>query len=175
MIKIFPLIFILLWSSAFITTKPIIDNSDPFSALAFRFALVAIGFFLFTLYSKEKILVSKKNFLESFLSGVLFHGFYLGGVFYSISIGMPTGIAALIVTLQPVLTNALSGPILNEKVTSKQWLGVLLGFVGAALVLGLDIGLEIPITGLIATIVALIAITSSTIWQRNLVIIYPCL
>ena len=45
MIKIFPLIFILLWSSAFITTKPIIDNSDPFSALAFRFALVAIGFF----------------------------------------------------------------------------------------------------------------------------------
>jgi hypothetical protein len=45
MIKIFPLIFILLWSSAFITTKPIIDNSDPFSALAFRFALVAFGFF----------------------------------------------------------------------------------------------------------------------------------
>ena len=61
---------------------------------------------------------------------------YLGGVFYSISIGMPTGIAALIVTLQPILTNALSGPILNEKVSAKQWVGVLLGFVGAALVLG---------------------------------------
>ena len=57
MIKIFPLIFIILWSSAFITTKPIIDNSDPFSALAFRFALVAFGFFLFSLYSKEKFLV----------------------------------------------------------------------------------------------------------------------
>ena len=119
MIKIFPFIFILLWSSAFITTKPIIDNSDPFAALAFRFALVALGFFLFSIYSKQKILVSKRNFFESFFSGVLFHGFYLGGVFYSISIGMPTAIAALIVTLQPILTNALSGPILNEKVFCK--------------------------------------------------------
>ena len=168
MVKIFPFIFILLWSSAFITTKPIIDDSDPFSALAFRFALVAFGFFLFSIYSKEKILVSKKNFLESFLSGVLFHGFYLGGVFYSISIGMPTGIAALIVTLQPVLTNALSGPILKEKVSLKQWLGVLLGFFGAALVLGFDIGSEIPTIGLISTIIALLAITFSTLWQKKL-------
>ena len=168
MVKIFPFIFILLWSSAFITTKPIIDNSDPFSALAFRFALVAVGFFLFSIYSKEKILVSKKNFFESFLSGVLFHGFYLGGVFYSVSIGMPTGIAALIVTLQPVLTNALSGPILKEKVSLKQWLGVLLGFFGAALVLGFDIGSEIPTIGLISTIIALLAITFSTLWQKKL-------
>jgi len=168
MVKIFPFIFILLWSSAFITTKPIIDDSDPFSALAFRFALVAFGFFLFSIYSKEKILVNKKNFLESFLSGVLFHGFYLGGVFYSVSIGMPTGIAALIVTLQPVLTNALSGPILKEKVSLKQWLGVLLGFFGAALVLGFDIGSEIPTIGLISTIIALLAITFSTLWQKKL-------
>ncbi len=102
------------------------------------------------------------------MSGVLFHGLYLGGVFYSISIGMPTGIAALIVTLQPVLTNALSGPILGEKVTMKQWVGVFLGFVGAVLVLGLDVGSKIPLIGLIATIVALIAITSSTIWQKKL-------
>ena len=168
MIRIFPLIFILLWSSAFITTKPIIDNSDPFSALAFRFFFVAIGFYLFSVYSKQSIIVNKKNLVESVLSGVLFHGFYLGGVFYSISIGMPTGIAALIVTLQPVLTNALSGPILGEKVTLKQWIGVLLGFIGAALVLGLDIGSEIPLLGLIATVIALVAITISTIWQKKL-------
>ena len=168
MVRIFPLIFILLWSSAFITTKPIIDNSDPFSALAFRFSIVAVGFYLFSIYSKQKIIISRKNFIESFLSGVLFHGLYLGGVFFSISKGMPTGIAALIVTLQPILTNALSGPILNEKVTTKQWVGVLLGFFGAALVLGLDIGSDIPMTGLIATIIALIAITSSTIWQKKI-------
>ena len=168
MVKIFPFVFILLWSSAFITTKPIIDNSDPFAALAFRFALVAFGFFLFSIYSKQKILVSKKNFFESFLSGMLFHGFYLGGVFYSISIGMPTAIAALIVTLQPVLTNALSGPILNENVSVKQWTGVLLGFVGAGLVLGFDVGSKIPAAGLIATIIALLAITFSTLWQKKL-------
>ena len=168
MIRIFPFIFILLWSSAFITTKPIIDNSDPFTALAFRFAIVAFGFFIFSIYSREKVLVSRENFLQSFFSGVLFHGFYLGGVFYSISIGMPTGIAALIVTLQPVLTNALSGPFLNEKVSLKQWIGVLLGFAGAVIVLGFDIGSKIPIAGLLASIIALIAITFSTIWQKKL-------
>ena len=168
MIRIFPFIFVLLWSSAFITTKPIIDNSDPFAALAFRFALVALGFFLFSIYSKQKILVNKRNFFDSLFSGVLFHGLYLGGVFYSISIGMPTAIAALIVTLQPVLTNALSGPILNEKVSIKQWVGVLLGFAGAGLVLGFDIGNKIPTAGFIATIIALLAITFSTLWQKKL-------
>ena len=168
MIRIYPFIFILLWSSAFITTKPIVDNSEPFSALAFRFFFVAAGFYLFSLYSKQSIIIRQKNLIESVFSGVLFHGFYLGGVFYSISIGMPTGIAALIVTLQPVLTNALSGPILGEKVTKKQWTGVLLGFLGAILVLGLDVGSNIPVLGLVATIVALISITASTIWQKKL-------
>ena len=168
MIRIFPFIFILLWSSAFITTKPIIDNSDPFSALAFRFFIVACGFFIFSIFTNKKILINKRNFLESFFSGVLFHGLYLGGVFFSISRGMPTAIAALIVTLQPILTNALSGPILGEKVTYKQWSGVILGFIGATLVLGIDIGSEIPIIGLVATLIALSAITFSTIWQKKL-------
>ena len=160
--------FILLWSSAFITTKPIVDNSEPFSALAFRFFFVAVGFYLFSLYSKKSIIISKKNLLESIFSGVLFHGFYLGGVFFSISIGMPAGIAALIVTLQPILTNILSGPLLNEKISFKQWVGAILGFFGATLVLGLDLGSDIPTYGLLATIIALISITSSTIWQKKL-------
>ena len=168
MIRIFPVLFILLWSSAFITTKPIIDSSDPFGALAFRFFFVAIGFYLFSVYLNQSIIINQKNLIESVISGILFHGIYLGGVFYSISIGMPTGIAALIVTLQPVLTNALSRPMLGEKVTIKQWIGVLLGFVGASLVLGLDVGSEIPLAGLIATILALISITISTIWQKKL-------
>ena len=168
MIRIYPFIFILLWSSAFITTKPIVDNSDPFSALAFRFFLVAIGFYFFSLYSKNSIIIKRDNLIESVLSGVLFHGFYLGGVFFSISIGMPAGIAALIVTLQPILTNVLSGPFLNEKITIKQWIGALLGFVGAILVLGFDLGSKIPVLGLMATVIALISITTSTIWQKKL-------
>ena len=168
MIRIFPLIFILLWSSAFITTKPIVDNSDPFSALAFRFLFVAIGFYLFSLYSKQSIVISQKNLIESVLSGVLFHGFYLGGVFFSISIGMPAGVAALIVTLQPILTNILSGPLLNEKVTFRQWSGAFLGLMGTLLVLGIDVGSESTSLGLAATIIALISITLSTIWQKKL-------
>ena len=168
MVRIFPFIFIVLWSSAFVTTKPIIDNSDPFSALAFRFFVVAFGFYIFSIYTKQKILTNSRNLLQSLFSGLLFHGVYLGGVFYSVSVGMPTGIAALIVTLQPILTNALAGKFLGEKVTFKQWIGVMLGFIGAALVLGFDIGSNLPVFGVIASFVALLAITSSTLWQKKI-------
>jgi drug/metabolite transporter (DMT)-like permease len=168
MVKIFPFIFIVLWSSAFVTTKPIIDNSDPFAALAFRFFIVALGFFLFSIYTKKQILTNQKNLIQSLFSGVLFHGVYLGGVFYSISIGMPTGIAALIVTLQPILTNALAEKFLGEKVSFKQWLGIALGFLGAALVLGFDIGASLPVIGVIASFIALLAITTSTLWQKKI-------
>ena len=167
MVKIFPFIFIILWSSAFVTTKPIIDNSDPFAALAFRFFFVALGFLIFSIYMRQKILINSKTLLQSIFSGILFHGIYLGGVFYSVSIGMPTGIAALIVTLQPILTNALAGKFLDETVTIKQWVGVILGFIGAALVLGFDIGSSLPVIGVISSFIALIAITTSTLWQKK--------
>ena len=157
-----------MWSSAFVTTKPIIDNSDPFTALAFRFFFVALGFFAFSIYTNQKILTDKKNLIQSIFSGVLFHGVYLGGVFYSVSIGMPTGIAALIVTLQPILTNALAGKFLGEEVSFKQWIGVILGFFGAALVLGFDIGTSLPVIGVIASFIALLAITTSTLWQKKI-------
>ena len=168
MVKIFPFIFIILWSSAFVTTKPIIDNSDPFAALAFRFFFVALGFLIFAICTKQKILINNRNLLQSIFSGVLFHGVYLGGVFYSVSIGMPTGIAALIVTLQPILTNALAGRFLGEEVSFKQWIGVMLGFFGAALVLGFDIGTSLPVIGIIASFIALLAITTSTVWQKKI-------
>ena len=168
MIRVFPFIFIILWSSAFVTTKPIIDNSDPFAALAFRFFFVALGFLIFVIYTKQKVVANRKNLLQSIFSGVLFHGVYLGGVFYSVSIGMPTGITALIVTLQPILTNALAGKFLNEKVSFKQWIGIALGFVGATLVLGFDIGSKLPVIGVVSSFIALLAITSSTLWQKKI-------
>ncbi len=168
MIRLFPFIFILLWSSAFITTKPLVDNSDPFSALSFRFFIVALGFYIFSILTKKKIICKKKHLFQAICSGILFHGFYLGGVFFSISRGLPTGIAALIVTLQPILTNALAGPVLNEKITWKQWFGVILGFVGATLVLGFDIGKTLPTIGILSSFIALLAITSSTLWQKKL-------
>ena len=165
---ILPILFVVLWSSAFVTTKPIIDNSDPFAALAFRFFFVALGFLIFAVLTKQKILTNKRNLFQSILSGILFHGVYLGGVFYSVSIGMPTGIVALIVTLQPILTNALAGKFLGEEISFKQWIGVMLGFFGAALVLGFDIGTSLPTVGIIASFVALLAITTSTLWQKKI-------
>jgi len=168
MIRVFPLIFVILWSSAFVTTKPIIDNSDPFAALAFRFFFVALGFLIFSIYKKRKILINNKNLIQSIFSGVLFHGVYLGGVFYSVSVGVPTGITALIVTLQPILTNSLAGKFLNEEVSFKQWIGVVLGFLGAGLVLSFDIGSSLPVIGVISSFIALLAITTSTLWQKKI-------
>ena len=67
MSKLLPFIFIILWSSAFITTKPIIDNSDPFAALAFRFFFVAVGFYFISVYLKSSIIIRKKYLIESIL------------------------------------------------------------------------------------------------------------
>ena len=168
MSQFFPLIFVLLWSSAFITTLPIVLNSDPFSALAFRFFFVAVCFFIYSIVKKIKIKVNFRNLFNSFSTGILFHGFYLGGVFYAIFVGLPTSIVALIVTLQPILTNILAGYFLNEEVNIYQWIGVVLGFTGAVMVIGFDIGSTLPVKGLIAAVIALIAITTSTIWQKKI-------
>ena len=165
--KFLPLIFVLLWSSAFVTTKPIVDNSDPFAALAFRFFIVALGFLIYSVYQNLSLKLNKKDFIQSFTSGVLFHGVYLGGVFFSVSKDIPTGITALIVTMQPILTNALAGPFLKEHVGWKQWLGVILGFIGSAMVLGVDIGVTLPAIGIIASVLALLSITSATLFQKK--------
>ena len=168
MIPLFSFLFVILWSSAFITGKVIVDHGSPFASLSLRFAIVAFGFFCFSYFLKEKIKVNRKSLIESSISGILFHGLYLGGCFYSFSIGLPASISALIVSMQPILTNILAGPILNEKVTWKQWIGIFLGLLGTLLVLGFDIGLTIPIQGLVATFIALIAATTGTLWQKKL-------
>jgi drug/metabolite transporter (DMT)-like permease len=168
MIRLFPFFFVILWSSAFITGKVIVDHGSPFASLSFRFALVAFGFFCFSYFYNEKIKTNSQNIINSVVSGIFFHGLYLGGCFYAFSIGMPASISALIVSLQPILTNILAGPILNERVTWKQWIGISFGFTGTLLVLGLDIGIDIPTYGLLATLIALFASTAGTLWQKKL-------
>ena len=88
-------------------------------------------------------------------------------VFFFLSIGTDR-FSSINCYLTTNFNKPFSGPILNEKVTIKQWIGILLGFTGSIFVLGFDLGKDIPIQGLIATIVALITITSSTIWQKKL-------
>ena len=168
MIKLFPFLFIILWSSAFVSGKIIVQSASPFASLSFRFFIVSIGFLLFSYLIKEKIIVKKTLILQTSITGILFHGFYLGGVFFSYAVGLSATVSALIVGLQPVLTNILSGPILKEKVTLVQWFGIFLGLIGTTIVIGFDIGSEIPVIGLLASIIALLGVTIATIWQKKI-------
>lgn len=168
MTRFFPIVFIILWSSAFITSKPITVDASPFAALCFRFTFVTIGFALFSIITNQKLFTDFNKILKAMISGILFHGLYLGGVFYSISKGFPVGITALIVCLQPILTAILAGPLLNEVVTWRQWIGIILGFLGTLIVLGFDGGKELPLAGIVASFIALAAVTAGTLWQKKL-------
>ena len=163
-----PLAFIILWSSAFVSGQFIVQSASPFASLTFRFFIVGICFLIFSYYLREKIFVKFNLAIQACITGILFHGFYLGGVFFSYSVGLSATLSALIVGLQPVLTNILSGPILKERITFIQWIGILLGFIGTILVIGYDIGVKIPIIGLVASIVALLGATIATIWQKKI-------
>jgi len=166
--RFFPIVFIILWSSAFITSKPITVDASPFAALCFRFTFVTIGFALFSIITNQKLFTDFNKILKAMISGILFHGLYLGGVFYYISKGFPVGITALIVCLQPILTAILAGPLLNEVVTWRQWIGIILGFLGTLIVLGFDGGKELPLVGIVASFIALAAVTAGTLWQKKL-------
>ena len=168
LIKSFSFLFVILWSSAFITSKIIVENSSPFFSLTIRFIIVAIGFWVFIFFSKENFFIKTIDIYKSFISGILFHGIYLGGVFFSISLGFPASTSALIVSLQPILTNILAGPLLNELITWRQWLGISLGFLGALIVLGLDTHTNYSSIAIISIFLALFASTAAILWQKKI-------
>jgi drug/metabolite transporter (DMT)-like permease len=164
---VFPLTFVVLWASAFATGSVATQDATPFAALAFRFSIVAIGFFLVAWILSEFSKVDRRDLKHSVITGLLFHGLYLGGCWYSFSVGIPAGVSALIVCTQPILTAIFAGLLLGEHVSFKNWIGLSLGFVGAALVLGVDFGEEFVVAGLVANVIALASITTATIWQRK--------
>ena len=168
LIKSFSFLFVVLWSSAFITSKIIVENSSPFFSLTIRFIIVAFGFWIFIFFSKENVFIKTIDIYKSFISGILFHGIYLGGVFFSISLGFPASTSALIVSLQPILTNLLAGPLLNELITWRQWLGISLGFLGALIVLGLDTHTNYSSIAIISIFLALFASTAAILWQKKI-------
>jgi drug/metabolite transporter (DMT)-like permease len=100
--------------------------------------------------------------------GVLLHGLYLGGVFWPIANGLPAGVSALIVGLQPIVTACLVGALLGERVARVQWTGLALGLVGIALVLWerLAIG-GVSFAAVAVSFVALAAITAGTLYQKR--------
>ena len=161
-----PVIFILLWSSAFISAKYGLPDAGPFSFLLTRFVIVFLLFGAIAVAMRRPW--PRGPMLANLMFvGVLMHGFYLGGVFFSIAQGMPAGLSALIVSTQPVLTAALGVWLLDERPAPAQWLGIVLGAAGVVLVLWPRLGGDIPLIGFVSCIVSLLAITFGTIWQKR--------
>ena len=165
----FPLVFVILWSSAFITSKIIVEDASPFIALSFRFIIVAFIFFVFFILFSERKFFSFKSVLEALVSGILFHGFYLGGVFYALSKGASASIIALIVSLQPIMTAVLAQKILKEFLSKIQWFGILIGFLGAGIVIVSDLNDDLSILALCSGLVGLISSSIGIIWQKRIV------
>jgi drug/metabolite transporter (DMT)-like permease len=110
---------------------------------------------------------SAKEWLHIGVSGLLLHGLYLGGVFIAIGQGLPAGVASLVVGVQPLLTAIGAGLFLGTTVALRQWLGLLLGLAGVALVLSNKLGLEFGAQALVPAVVALLAITAGTLYQKK--------
>ena len=142
-------------------------DATAFAALALRFGIVGIGFWLISIILSKNHKLSRTQLFHSAIAGMLLHGFYLGGVFWALSHGMQATIAALIISLQPVFTALLAGPLLKEKIRPWQWLGIILGFMGAVLVIGFDVGTTIPLTALIVCFMALAAAITGTLYQKK--------
>lgn len=162
-----PIAFVILWASAFISAKAILADASAFAALSLRFSLVAFGFCLAYLIIARNKWLSVRQMQHAAMAGILLHGFYLGGVFWALSHGMPATVAALIASLQPVVVALLAGPLLKERITSIQWSGIALGFSGAVLVIGWDIGEAIPIGALLICIGALMSSVMGTFYQKR--------
>jgi drug/metabolite transporter (DMT)-like permease len=164
-----PAAFVLLWSTGFIGAKLGLPYAEPFTFLFVRLLITAGLLATIALLLKADWPQDLAELAHIGVVGVLLHAAYLGGVFYAIYLGMPTGIAALIVGLQPILTAVLARAALNETVTLPQWIGLALGFGGVALTV-LDrtgaVGSTDP-WSFVAIIAALCGITLSTIYQKR--------
>ena len=158
--------FIFLWASAFVAAKLGLSDAGPFSMLAIRFVIVSFIFATIVFLFRAKW-PKKNEILYIGLVGILLHGFYLGGVFFSITKGTAAGISSLIVSLHPVLTCILATLIIKEDIKVDKWIGIGLGFIGVLIVVWPRLGGELPLIGFVSCIIALVAISFGTIIQKK--------
>ncbi|GAB4182121.1 MAG: DMT family transporter [Thalassobaculales bacterium] len=172
-LALLPGTFVVLWSTGFLGARLGLPHAEPFTFLAVRFALVV------ALLAPLALLLrtpwpSRRALPHLAVVGVLLHGLYLGGVFAAIARGVPAGLTALIVGLQPLVTAAVVGPLLGESVSRRQWCGLLLGFAGVLLVLseklapaGGSLFDGFDLWGIWLCVVALAGITAGTLYQKR--------
>ena len=164
-----PALFVLLWSTGFIGARMGAPYSEPMTFLAIRMGLVLALLVPISLLLGAKWPNPKQSF-HAFVTGLLIHGMYLAGIFWSIDNGMPAGLAALIMGLQPVMTAFFARLILKEKVTRNHIYGFVLGLVGIGLVLYPRLsGGAFSVTPLQVTLVglAMLCISFGTVYQKR--------
>ena len=171
-----PALFVLIWSTGFIVAKFGLPFAPPLTFLLIRYFLSILCFLVWIKFSRAVWPSDKRQWLHLAVTGILVHAGYLGGVWVAIKSGMGSGLAALIVGFQPVLTalwltwmNAsASAKDAHPSVTNRQWLGLLLGLAGLVLVVARKFGTtsEVTVLTFAATLVALLCITAGTLYQK---------
>lgn len=156
----------LVWSTGFIVAKYGMPYTDPMTFLTMRFAgVLAIMIPLVMWWRPTWPKAADSGHIA--VAGLLMHVGYLGGVWTAIKLGMPAGLAALIVGLQPVLTAFLAARV-AEQVSARQWAGLIFGFTGVAIVLSDKLGFDgVTAWGVILCFVALLSFTAGTLYQKR--------
>ena len=172
-LRAMPVVFVLIWSTGFIVARYGMPNSPPFTFLLWRYIFSILCFVLWVKWARVPWPQGRAQWLHLAVTGVLMHAGYLGGVWAAVKVGMGAGLTALIVGLQPVLT-AIWLSARGGHVSRRQWQGLALGFVGLAMVVSrkLDGGIEVTPWSLTMIIMALVSITTGTLYQKRFV--KPC-
>jgi drug/metabolite transporter (DMT)-like permease len=165
--RLSPFLFVFLWSTGFIGAKFGLPYAEPLSFLLTRYGLVIALMTAIAVATRAPWPEDPAQWLHIGVSGVLVHAVYLGGVFVAIKHGLPAGITALVVGMQPLLTGFGAGWLLGEKVSARQWIGLALGFAGVGLVVSGKIGDAALGPMLIPALVALLGITAGTLYQKR--------
>lgn len=166
--RLAPGAFVVIWSTGFIGARYGLPYAAPLTLLALRMALATLVFVALVGALRSPRITVRRQYPQAALIGVLLHAVYLGGLFTAIYLGLPVSVTALIVCLQPILVAVLAGPVLGERVHTRQWVGFLLGFAGAAVVLapGLASGTTPPAAAAAACI-GLAGTTAATLLQKR--------
>ena len=168
-IRYMPVLFVLLWATGFIGARYAMPWSEPFGFLAVRFALAAMILAMVVL-ALGHAWPTRRQAMHAIIAGILTHGLYLGGVFWSIHRGLPAGISALIAGLQPLVTACLAAWLLGERISGRQMAGLAVGLAGVVLVLWPKLGVTgagVNAATLTASLIALVAICAGTVWQKK--------
>lgn len=167
-LRLMPGTFVVLWASGFIGGKLGLLYAEPATFLLLRFALVVALMLPLALLWRAPWPATLGQVTHIGVAGVLIQSCYLGGVFAAIHHGISAGLIALIVGLQPVLTAFVAAPLLGERVSPRQWAGLLLGLAGVALVVMQNTSLSgvTPVSAGFA-LLALAGITMGTMYQKR--------